>query len=285
VSEQAAAGTPRTLVLGGGGITGIAWEIGLLTGLAGEGVDLTTADLVLGTSAGSVVGAQVTSGVPLDELFEAQVAGYGQEVAARMGVGLRLRFAGALLSTRDETRFRRKMGRLALRAKTMSEADRLAVIESRLPRHEWPDRDLRLTVVDAESGELRVLDRTSGVPLVRAVAASCAVPGVYPPIGIDGRRYVDGGVRSGTNADLAAGSDRVVILAPVARGVGPMLGVPAHLDLLRLTGRAVAVSPDETAVKAIGRNMLDPAQRAAAARAGRAQAATARAEIAALWAD
>ncbi len=285
MSEQAAAGTPRTLVLGGGGITGIAWEIGLLTGLAGEGVDLTTADLVLGTSAGSVVGAQVTFRVPLDELFEAQVAGYGQEVAARMGVGLRLRFAGALLSTRDETRFRRKMGRLALRAKTMSEADRLAVIESRLPRHEWPDRNLRLTVVDAESGELRVLDRTSGVPLVRAVAASCAVPGVYPPIGIDGRRYVDGGVRSGTNADLAAGSDRVVILAPVARGVGPMLGVPAYLDLLRLTGRAVAVSPDETAVKAIGRNMLDPAQRAAAARAGRAQAATARAEIAAIWAD
>lgn len=276
--------TGRTLVLGGGGITGIAWEIGLLTGLADQGVDLTTADVVFGTSAGSVVGAQVTSGVHLDELFEAQVAGYGQEVAARMGVGLRLRFAMALFG-RDEVRFRQKMGRLALRAETMSEADRLAVIEARLPRHEWPERDLRIAVVDAESGELRVLDRTSGVPLVRAVAASCAVPGVYPPIGFDGRRYVDGGIRSGTNADLAEGSDRVVVLAPMPRGVGPMLGVPVHLERLRRTGQAVAVSPDEAAIKAIGRNVLDPAQRAAAARAGRVQAETVRADVAAAWAD
>lgn len=277
--------TSRALVLGGGGITGIGWEIGLLAGLAAKGLDLSTADVVFGTSAGSVVAAQITSGRPLDELFERQLAGYGSEVAARMGLGIRLRFAAALLGTRDDVRFRQKMGRLAVRAKTMSEADRLAVIESRLPRHDWPDRDLRITVVDAESGELRVLDRTSGVPLVPAVAASCAVPGVYPPIGFDGHRYVDGGVRSGTNADLAAGCERVVVLAPMPRGIGPMLGVPAQLEELRRTGRAAAVSPDDAALAAIGRNVLDPAKRAAAARAGREQAGSVRDEIAEVWND
>lgn len=86
--------TGRALVLGGGGITGIAWEIGLLAGLAGlaaDGVDLTAADLVIGTSAGSVVGAQVTSGTAIEDLYAAQLAGYGAEVAAHMRRRLLLR--------------------------------------------------------------------------------------------------------------------------------------------------------------------------------------------------
>lgn len=281
--------TVRTLVLGGGGVTGIAWEVGLLAGLADEGVDLTGADVVLGTSAGSVVGAQITSGMTLTELYDRQLAGYGAETAARMGFGTRLRFAVAMLGTRDATRFRQKAGRLAARSKTVPEAERLAVIESRLPRHEWPERDLRITVVDLESGEPRVLDRDSGVPLVSAVAASCAVPGVYPPITIGDRRYVDGGVRSVANVDLAAGADRVVVLAPMPRGVGPMTGVEEQVAGLEQPGpdgrtpRVLAVSPDAAAVAAIGRNPLDPARRADAARAGRAQAATVSAAVATVW--
>jgi NTE family protein len=150
--------------------------------------------------------------------------------------------------------------------------------------HEWPERSLRITAVDAHSGAFRVLDRHSGVPLVEAVASSCAVPGVFPPITTGGTRYIDGGVRSPANADLAEGSARVVVLAPIVRGVGPQVGVAPQVEQLRVGGsRVVLVSPDAAAVTAIGRNVLDPAQRAGSARAGRAQAAGVIDDIAAVW--
>src|SRR5206468_7208827 len=121
--------------------------------------------------------------------------------------------------------FRRRLGRLARAAaddgRTPTEAQRRAAIESRLPRPEWPDRPLVVTAVDTGSGEFTTFTRPSGVELVAAVGASCAVPGVYPPVRVHGRRYVDGGMRSPANADLARGYDRVVVLAPVTRGLGP----------------------------------------------------------------
>lgn len=273
----------RALVLGGGGITGIAWEIGVLAGLAAEGVDLSTADAVIGTSAGSVVGAQVTSGCHLEELYAAQITGYGAEVAARMRPALLLRYAVTLVRSRDPVLFRRRIGRLALRAKTMPPAERLAVIAARLPSPHWPDRALHVTVVDADTGEFRVLDRDSGVPLVDAVAASCAVPGVYPPIDIDGRHYVDGGVRSATNADLAEGCERVVILAPVTAGFGPLIGVAEIVERLRSQSKVLVVSPDAAATAAIGRNALDPARRAPSAEAGRNQARAVAVAVRAVW--
>ena len=166
----------RALVLGGGGITGIGWEIGLLAGLLAEGVDLTDADLVVGTSAGSVVGAQITSGEPIEKLYAAQMAGQGVEVAARMSPGLLLRYGLTVLRSHDPRRFRIRMGRLAVRARTVPPEERLAVIAARLSSPGWPPRDLRVTAVDAETGEFRIFDRGSGVSLVDAVAASCAVP-------------------------------------------------------------------------------------------------------------
>lgn len=273
----------RALVLGGGGITGIAWEIGLLAGLAAEGADLTSADLVLGTSAGSVVGAQVTSGTPIEDLYAAQLAGYGAEVAARLRPTLLLRYGLTLLRSRDPVRFRARMGRLALRTDTMPAEERLAVIASRLPSPYWPDRALRVTAVDAHTGEFHVFDRDSGVSLLDAVAASCAVPGVYPPISIGSRRYVDGGVRSATNADLAHGCERIAILAPVTTGLGPLVGVDAHVAWLRGRASVVAISPDAVAKAAIGRNVLDPARRAASAEAGRTQARSAVETVRAVW--
>jgi NTE family protein len=274
------------LVLGGGGITGIAWEIGVLAGLAEAGVDLTGADLVVGTSAGSVVGAQVTSGADLEMLFARQLEPPADEKVARMTRAALARYGWAVLRSRGkDVEFRRRVGALALAAEqaglTPTEQERLDVIGSRLVSREWPDRDLRITAVDAETGEFRVLDRTSGVPLLQAVAASCAVPGVYPPVTIDGRRYVDGGMRSAANADLAEGYDRVVVLAPIPRGVGPLSSVDAQVT--GMVARVAAVSPDEASRRAIGRNVLDPAARAGSARAGRAQAAGAAAEVAEAW--
>jgi NTE family protein len=275
----------RALVLGAGGITGVAWLLGMLSGLRELGVDLTDAELVVGTSAGAVVGAQVATGVDPQERYAAQLVPPDGEVAAAFGTGAMLRLAlAAVAGGRDPQRVRARIGRFALRAPTGPESERIAVIGRRLPVREWPERALRITAVDAHTGELVVLDRQAGVPLVEAVAASCAVPGVWPPVSTGGRRLVDGGLRSPANADLAAGCDRVVVLAPTVRALGPMVGVGAQVAELRAGGAQVAlVSPDAGALAAIGRNVLDPARRAAAARAGRAQAAGAAAGIAAIW--
>jgi NTE family protein len=277
--------TTRALVLGGGGVTGVAWETGVLAGLAEAGVDLADADLLVGTSAGSVVGAQLATGCHVRELYQAQLAGSGSEIAAKLGPGMLLRWAGAAIRERDPQRFRASVGRLALRAGTVPEQRRLAVIGARLPVHEWPARRLLITAIVAATGEFVVFDAAAGVDLVRAVAASCAVPGVWPPVTIGGTRYIDGGLRSGTNADLAAGHDRVVVIAPVSGGGGPVARLSDQVGALRRTARVVVIRPDRQARRAIGRNVLDPARRGPSARAGLAQAAAVVDEVRAVWAD
>lgn len=269
----------QALVLGGGGVAGIAWTTGLLVGLAEHGQDLTGADLLVGTSAGSVVAAQVASGLPLAELYarQADPAHQTREIPAEIDFEkFAADFGGAVTGASDPAEVRRAVGRLALAAETVSEADRREVIAARLPVHEWPAQHLVIVAVDAETGEPRRFDRTSGVSLVDAVAASCAVPGVWPAVTIDGRRYVDGGVRSAENADYATGFTRVTVISPL--GVDAPLPMekplPAVLDDLRAAGAEVTlITPDEAAKAAVGDNPLDPATRTPAAEAGRAQGA------------
>ena len=176
------------------------------------------------------------------------------------------------------------MGAMALSAKTISEADRRAAIRSRIAEVDWPQRRLQITAVDARTGEFIVFDRDSGVSLLDAVGASCAVPGVWPPVTIGERRYIDGGMRSPANIDLAAGHDRVVVIAPITAGGGPIPRVSRQIAALGPRARVCVITPDKAAVAAIGRNVLDPARRAAAAKAGRAQAAAEVARVAAVWA-
>jgi NTE family protein len=274
----------RALVCGGGGVTGIAWELGMLAGLAEAGVDLTAADVVIGTSAGSFVGTGVASGVPLEDLYAGQLAPPESGRAAKLGWTSVASWVWASATSRDPVRAAARVGAMALRAPTMPEERRRAVIAARLPALDWPERDLRIVAVDAHSGETAVFTRDSGVDIVDAVGASCAVPGVWPPVTIGGRRYVDGGVRSTTNVDLAAGCDRVVVLAPIPRSLGRHGRLDRQLAAVRRAGgEAVVVAPDAAARRAIGRNVLDPAARAPAARAGRAQAAAEVARVAAVW--
>lgn len=275
----------RALVLGGGGSGGIGWLAGLLYGLSEAGVDLSDADVVIGTSAGASVGAQLLE-IPLREVYERQLAEPRRELAGRLGAGAILRYAWATLTSRSPEAFGRKIGRLALAARTPDPAARRAVIESRLISPHWPDRPLRLTAVDTATGELRAFDRDSGVPLVDAVAASCAVPGAWPPVALDGRRWMDGGIHSTANVHLAAGYERVVVLAPVPRGGGPLAAPSAQAARLAARGaRITVVAPSATAKRAFGRNPLDPAVRAESARAGREQAKEVVRQVGEVWGE
>ncbi|WP_205471945.1 patatin-like phospholipase family protein [Nocardioides sp. SYSU D00038] len=278
----------RGLVLGGGGITGIAWETGLLHGLAEAGVDLTGADRVVGTSAGSIVGAQVTSGAAtLAELYDRQLLPPDLSVPlARIGGRVLVEFAVAMLRARgDVEAFGRLLGaravRAAARGRTPTLAERYEQVRQRLVSTEWPDRELLVTAVDVASGE-RVVHAPGGATgLEDAVNASCAVPCVYPPIPIGGRTYIDGGVHSGANADLADGCSVVVAICPQDRAIGPMRSATQQLE--RLGVPHVVITPDAAAREAIGRNVLDPRSRPGSARAGRTQAAAEAERVAKLW--
>jgi NTE family protein len=267
----------HALVLGSGGLAGIAWMTGLLTGLAEAGDDLTAADLIIGTSAGAHVAAQLGSGLPLTELFARQEDPSRQpaEKMAELDISKLAAEIGRYLAgagTAAETR--RRIGAYALAGGTVPEVVRRKVIEGRLPAHDWPTRRIRLTAIDVATGKLRVFDSSSHASLVDAVAASSAVPGLWPPVTIGHSRYMDGGVRSADNADLAAGFPRVTVISPT--GFDSL--IPSSRPLreavarLRSDGSAVTVIvPDAASAAVMRTNALDPATRTPAATAGLAQ--------------
>ncbi len=278
----------RGLVLGGGGVVGVAWETGVLLGLAEGGADVLDADLIVGTSAGATVGAQVTSGVALGELYARQLGPSetsGEIPVAVSGQSFVDRFTDVMKRAATPREGRIAVAALSRTEPTASAGERRAVIERRLPVHTWPDRDLRLATVDAATGELVMFTRASGVSLVDAVAASCAVPGVWPAVAIGGRTYVDGGARSGTNADVAAACDVVVVISPVLIGPLSLLDAEAAGAVRAVAARpsTVVVEADPEALVAMGTSPLDPANRAPAARAGRRQGRSSAAQVAAIW--
>lgn len=263
--------TGNALVLGGGGLTGIAWETGLLYGLERQGIRLRDAELIVGTSAGSAVAAQIAGPTSLDELYQAQLDGKVNELPGRLGTLSMIKLLLAARGSADERRALAKVGEMALRAETVAEPVRRAVIEQRLPVHAWPEKPLKIPAVNAATGEFTVFDNSSGVDLVDAVAASCAVPLVWPPVTIGQHRYFDGGIRSVANVDLAAGYESVVVIAPQASGLRRGTRPSEQLTALG-AARSALISPDSTASNAMGKNALDPNARNAAARAGFEQA-------------
>lgn len=289
-NAQRATRHERALVLAGGGVTGVAWELGILVGLQDGGLEVHAVDRIVGTSAGSVVGALVSSGVDFETLFA------GQRVPPDQSAERAVTFDGeALMAAFAEfmsagpisgDALRARIGQWALGATTVPEDERRAIITARLPIQQWPDQpDLKIVAVDVETGAPHVFDRASGVALVDAVAASCAVPGVWPPVSIEGHRYMDGGMRSTTNADLAHGCARVLLLSPLGLvNMGP-LGNPAEevAELERAGSVVRVVTPDAASVQAIGPNVLDPAYRAGAARAGREQGRALADSLRAFW--
>ncbi|MDH2428378.1 patatin-like phospholipase family protein [Sphaerisporangium sp. TRM90804] len=278
----------RALVLGSGGVVGIAWQTGVLAGLAEQGVDLGEADLLIGTSAGAVVGAQLAAGVDPERLYAGQLVPPDGEPAPRTPMSGLVRLVWNISRSKTTAEFGARMGRIALSAATVPEAERRAEIARWLGDvRQWPARPLVITAVDAETGERVTFDAASGAGLVDCVAASAAGPGIRPPATIGGRRYIDGGMSSPGNVDLAAGYDRVVVLAPVTRGGGVMKGVAEQIAELSPRSRTALIEPGPEAWKqVVGRSlggMMNPAHRPAAARAGHAQALREAPRIAELW--
>ncbi|WP_246209233.1 patatin-like phospholipase family protein [Cellulosimicrobium composti] len=285
----------RALVLGGGGSTGNAWLIGVVAGLADAGVDV-TADLTVGTSAGSTAAAQLAGATPA-ELYAAalvpppvRTAGPGRaDDRTRQAAEQMARTAALVAGARDAGDMRRRIGAAALALPASSDesarARWRATVAARLPSPSWPQRPVLLTVVDARTGEPVVLDRHSGVDLVDAVAASCASAFAYR---IGDEWYVDGGYRRGENADLAAGSRRVLVLAPFGgRTRAPRawgLHLAAQVDELRARGSAVeVVVPGAAADHLFGPQAMDLTLRPEAARAGHARGAALAERVAAFW--
>lgn len=272
-AETARAG--RALVLGGGGVAGIAWMTGLVAAWAGQGLALfADADLVVGTSAGASFAAQLGTH-PIEELFGRQVDPVLQvreAVPATDPAAILPRMA-EIAAQRDR---RAALDSLfALSATSSSDpVPRRRVIEARLDGADWPEQRLLVTATGRQG---RVVFTRGDVSLEEAVAASCAVPGVWPPVSIGGELFIDGGVVSSTNADLAAPFSTVLVLEP---GVIPQRPSPAVEAVLR---RALVVRPDEASQAAFGPNPLDASTREPAARAGRAQGIATCEEVRVFW--
>jgi NTE family protein len=291
----------RALVLGGGGSTGNAWLIGIIAGLFEAGLDLTTADLTIGTSAGATAAAQLGGATPT-ELFAATVVSAPPQ-RSRSAPSDRPGAASAPLTdhleifrriiavSADVDDMRRRMGALVLEGDADSDGSGSArwrtTVAARLPSQQWPQRTTFVTAVDARTGEPVVFDRHSGVDLVDAVAASTSGGGSAYRIG-DGR-YIDGGYRSNAeNADLAAGYGRVLVLSPLGgRSLHPVewgTHLATQVDELRADGsRVETIMPDGDAEHMFGGNAMDHSLRPAAARAGYQQGVALAPELEEFW--
>ncbi len=266
-------------------MAGIAWEIGILARMAELEIDLAAdAELVVGTSAGACVGALVTGQSGYDKLTATQRLPVSQtrERIPDFDLNLLVEIFGLMTSVQDDPAgARREIGALAMATKTVPEDERREIIAWRMPNNEWPARRLVITAVDAETGERVTFDASSAVSLVDAVAASCAVPGVWPPVTIGGKRYIDGGVYSTTNVDLAQGCDRTVVLRPVAMGPNDDDGERA--EATNLSRPPLIIAADAESLAAFGPNLLDPASRGAALDAGMLQADEVATDVRQYW--
>ncbi|KQR12119.1 patatin-like phospholipase family protein [Cellulomonas sp. Leaf334] len=279
----------RALVLGGGGSTGNAWLIGIVAGLFDTGLDVTTADLTIGTSAGATAAAQLAAAAPPELLAAALAAVPPQRSGPGRAVSDHLeRFRAIIASSEDAADLRRRMGAAALARQDGSwQAQWRTTVAARLPGARWPDRTVLITAVDAQTGDPVVFDRHSGVDLVDAVAASTAGGGSAYTIG--GRGYIDGGYRANAeNADLAAGYARVLVLSPLGgRSLYPAewgTHLATQVDALRAGGsRVETIVPDSASEHLFGANAMDVSLRPLAARAGAEQGRALAEQLTELW--
>ncbi|MGN6406191.1 patatin-like phospholipase family protein [Sinomonas sp.] len=296
-AHQAAHPTQRALVLAGGGAAGNAWEIGVIAGLAEAGVDVTNADLIVGTSAGSTAAAQITSGTRPADLYAAILSEVPPSRPDRPGRGPAPRVSGAgdmewsdgiIASAESPADMRRRMGAAALdldASKGAAASRWRDIVAARLSNHDWPERLVLIAAVDARTGDPIAFDRNSGIDLVDAVAASTSS---MTPYWIGEDRYLDGGYRRSENADLAAGYGRVLVMSPFGgRTRMPLewgMDLATQVSELRAAGSQVeTVFPDAGAGDVFDANALDPSTRPQAARGGYDQGRALAKRLAEFW--
>jgi NTE family protein len=291
----------RALVLGGGGATGNAWLIGIIAGLVEAGLDVTEADLIIGTSAGSTAAAQITGATPTQLLADILSAAPPQRVApiaatdARVPSGVAAdhmeRTNRIIGGAKDAPDMRRSMGAAALKMDGALDSSAQmrwrATVAARLPSQHWPQQVFLIPAVDARTGEPVVFDRHSGIDLADAVAASCAGGFAYS---IGNKQYIDGGYRADVNADLAAGYERVLIIPPLGDKTRKPLDWGLHLaaqvDELRARGsRVETILPDDDSQNALGLGMdlMDFSRRLPSAQAGYNQGKAIAGQLTEFW--
>ena len=300
--ERVRAAGERALVLGGAGSTGHAWEIGVIAGLFEAGLDLTGADLTIGTSAGSTVAAQITSGLRPTELLAAIIDAASQPLSRAVGsdrdraptgpAANYMAWSHAIIaSAADAPDMRRRLGAAALELEAASDGSGQArwrdIVAARLPSRHWPRQPVLITAVDAITGEPVVFDRHSGIDLVDAVAASTS-NGYGGPYRIGDNRYINGGYRRNENADLAGGYARVVVLSPFGgRSRHPLewgMHLTKQVDELRAGGSSVeTIVPESDSEHLFGSNAMELSLRPPAARAGYDQGRALAAQLTEFW--
>lgn len=289
------AGCERALVLGGGGLWFVAWQVAYLHALTEGGVPVAKADRVIGTSAGSLVASLVSAGhlrrIATEVEFLARVP---RLVGALAGEGdlheSQARAVGLFGAAADaEPATVAAIGHAALAAQAPPPERTRRSMRAVLAMRRWPAA-LHTTAVDAYTGERLVVDHAAGLSVARAAAASSAVPGIFSPQPLHDRRAMDGGVSgSGIHADLAAGSGVALVVslsanAPDDQQAGMTQapgGQAREIAALEATGTRVLLrGPRSFDLEAL----MDPAQVAAALADGAAQGAADVGAIAAAWA-
>lgn len=280
--ESAAPGKNLGLILGGGGVVGLAWEIGILHGLTSMGVPLDAADEIIGTSAGGFSGAALLDHRGIGWAFARQLACETQEISADFSPEVIAALTSILRDhAHDPAEAGRRLGTFALHARTIGADARMAVVRDRLATGEWPSDRLRFTAVDADDGSLHLLDKASGVGIVDAAAATGAAPGIWPVVAAGGRRWIDGGSVSVTNAHLAEAYRTCLVISPMTMNFSGA-SVQSQLDELTAT-RSLLIVPDAASTEAIGTNPFDAGRRPAAAEAGYRQGMKAAGQVTGIW--
>lgn len=287
----------KALVLGGGGPVGVAWEAGLIAGLAENGVDVSSADFIVGTSAGSFVGAQLAlgrspAGIAAPDLAGAIRAPQSNAPAPDLTM-LFAKLMEAASGARPAQEVRAEIGAWALQTPSISEDEFIARFAPALCGESggefdgaWPAKSYACTAVDTADGSFMVWNKDAGIGLARAVASSCAVPGIFPPISFRGHRYMDGGMRTATNADLAKGYEVVIVVSVIGRLMPEAFRARWEREMQALGdsgSRVEVIVPDDESAAAFGINLMDASRRQPSAQAGLRQGRIEAARLSGFW--